>query len=205
MSRSSRIFEHGSQVPPTAAGKVARPVGLSHIVLALAALAVVAAGGCVPVQHPAARVEHHDDVGTPVGNRKVAEGGDLVMGLSNEPDKLDPTTSSSLYTRYVMATICEKLYDLDSGGEIVPQLATGLPTIAADGLTVTIGVRTGITFADGTPFDANAVRTSLDRHLNNPESQRASELGPITSITAPDRSHVVIRYEKPFAPITAAL
>ena len=205
MSRSSRIFEHGSQVPPTAAGKVARPVGLSHIVLALAALAVVAAGGCVPVQHPAARVEHHDDVGTPVGSRKVAEGGDLVMGLSNEPDKLDPTTSSSLYTRYVMATICEKLYDLDSGGEIVPQLATDLPTIAADGLTVTIGVRTGITFADGTPFDANAVRTSLDRHLNNPESQRASELGPITSITAPDRSHVVIRYKKPFAPITAAL
>lgn len=171
----------------------------------LAALAVVAAGACVPVQHPAASVEHHDDFGTPVGDRRVAEGGDLVMGLSNEPDRLDPTTSSSLYTRYVMATICEKLYDLDSGGEIVPQLATDLPTTSPDGLTVTIGVRTGITFADGTPFDAAAVRTSLDRHLNNPESQRASEMGPITSITAPDASHVVLRYKTPFAPITAAL
>jgi len=173
--------------------------------IVLPVLAAVLLGACVPVQHPAARVEHHDDFGTPVGNTKVAEGGDLVMGLSSEPDKLDPTTSSSLYTRYVMSTICEKLYDLDAGGEIVPQLATELPTIAPDGRTVTIPVRTGITFADGTPFDANAVRTSLDRHLNNPESQRASELGPITAITAPDASHVVIRYGKPFAPITAAL
>jgi peptide/nickel transport system substrate-binding protein len=173
--------------------------------IVLPVLAVVLLAACVPVQHPAARVEHHDDTGTPVGDRRVAEGGDLVMGLSAEPDKLDPTTSSSLYTRYVMSTICEKLYDLDSGGEIVPQLATELPTISEDGLTVTIPVRTGITFADGTPFDANAVRTSLDRHLNNPESQRASEMGPITSLAAPDKSHVVIRFERPFAPITAAL
>src|SRR5262245_23031723 len=104
--------------------------------IVLAAMAVIALGACVPVQHPAARVEHHDDFGTPVGNRTVAEGGDLVMGLSSEPDKLDPTTSSSLYTRYVMATICEKLYDLDVDGEVVPQLATALPTISADGLTV---------------------------------------------------------------------
>jgi peptide/nickel transport system substrate-binding protein len=173
--------------------------------IVIAGLAVVALAACVPVQHPAARVGHHDDFGTPVGNRKVARGGDLVMGLSAEPDKLDPTTSSSLYTRYVMATICEKLYDLDVDGEVVPQLATALPTVSADGLTVTIPVRTGIVFADGTPFDASAVRASLDRHLTNPESQRASEMGPITSITAPDSEHVVLRYKQPFAPITAAL
>ncbi|HEX6354947.1 ABC transporter substrate-binding protein [Actinophytocola sp.] len=172
--------------------------------VALPTLAAVLAA-CVPLQHPTARPEYHDDFGTPVGTRPVADGGDLVMGLSSEPDRLDPTTSSSLYTRYVMSSICEKLYDLDAGGEIIPQLATGLPTISADGLTVTIPVRTGITFADGTPFDANAVRVSLMRHLTLPESQRASEMGPIVSITATDASHVVIRYERPFAPITAAL
>jgi peptide/nickel transport system substrate-binding protein len=76
------------------------------------------------------------------------------MGLSAEPDRLDPTTSSSLYTRYVMSSICEKLYDLDAKGTIVPQLASGMPTISADGLTVGFGVRSGVRFADGTPFDA---------------------------------------------------
>jgi peptide/nickel transport system substrate-binding protein len=173
--------------------------------VALSTLAVAVVAACVPPQYPTARPEYHDDLGAPVGARPVAAGGDLVMGLSSEPDRLDPTTSSSLYTRYVMSSICEKLYDLDAGGEIIPQLATGLPTIAPDGLTVTIPVRTGITFADGTPFDANAVRVSLMRHLTLPESQRASEMGPIASITATDASHVVIRYERPFAPITAAL
>ncbi|MEU6644367.1 ABC transporter substrate-binding protein [Saccharomonospora sp. NPDC046836] len=174
-----------------------------RIALSIPAVGVLSA--CVAVQHPASKVEHHDDFGTPVGTQRVAEGGELVMGLSSEPDRLDPTTSSSLYTRYVMSTMCEKLYDLDASGEVVPQLATDLPTISPDGLTVTIPVRTGIVFADGTPFDATAVRTSLQRHATLAESQRASEMGPVETITASDAGHVVIRYEQPFAPITAAL
>jgi peptide/nickel transport system substrate-binding protein len=176
------------------------------IVLAVAAvLGAAALAACVPVQPLAAAVTHIDDFGTPVGDRAVREGGHLVMGLSSEPDKLDPTTSSSLYTRYVMSSICEKLYDLDASGGIVGQLATGMPTISPDGLTVTFGVRTGIRFADGTPFDAAAVRTSLERHLTFKGSGRRSEMGPISSIEAPDAGHVVLHYKQPFAPITAAL
>ncbi|MDQ0382121.1 ABC transporter substrate-binding protein [Amycolatopsis thermophila] len=169
------------------------------------AAVTVALTACVPVQHVASTAEHTDDYGTPVGAQAVQAGGELVMGLSSEPDRLDPTTSSSLYTRYVMSTICEKLYDLGPSGQIVPQLATGLPTTSPDGLTVTIPVRTGITFADGTPFDAAAVRTSLQRHLTLKGSQRTSEMGPVRSVEAPDASHVVMTFKKPFAPITAAL
>ncbi|HTF52741.1 MAG TPA: ABC transporter substrate-binding protein, partial [Pseudonocardia sp.] len=176
------------------------------IVLAVAVvLGSVPLAGCVPVQPLAAAVTHHDDLGTPVGDRPVIEGGHLVMGLSNEPDRLDPTMSTSLYTRYVMTSICEKLYDLDATGGIVPQLASGMPTISPDGLTVTFGVRTGIRFADGTPFDAAAVRTSLQRHLTLKGSARRSEMGPLTGIEAPDAEHVVLRFKQPFAPITAAL
>jgi peptide/nickel transport system substrate-binding protein len=160
---------------------------------------------CVPIQHAAGNVAHVDDFGGPVGTQRVQQGGELVMGLSAEPDRLDPTTSSSLYTRYVLSTICEKLYDINAGGDLVPQLATAMPTISPDGLTVTIPVRTGIVFADGTPFDAAAVRTSLQRHFSLKTSQRTSEMGPIKSIEAPDSSHVVIQYKTPFAPITAAL
>ncbi|TNC26971.1 ABC transporter substrate-binding protein [Amycolatopsis alkalitolerans] len=170
-----------------------------------ATLATVVLTACVPVQHPGARGEHRDDFGTPVGHQAVENGGELVMGLSNEPDRLDPTTSSSLYTRYVMSTICEKLYDIDSTSHLVPQLATALPTTSPDGLTVTIPVRTGIRFADGTPFGAQAVATSLQRHFTLKTSQRRSEMGPVKDIRATDASHVVITYKRPFAPITAAL
>ncbi|MCE7004333.1 ABC transporter substrate-binding protein [Kibdelosporangium philippinense] len=172
------------------------------LVIATAAATLAA---CVPIQAVTSSGERTDNFGVPIGAQRVREGGELVMGLSNEPDKLDPTTSSSLYTRYVMSTICEKLYDLDAKGQVVPQLATALPTISEDGRTVTFPVRTGITFADGTSFDANAVTTSLQRHLTLKTSQRASEMGPIESIAATSQDTVVIRYKRPFAPITAAL
>ncbi|MET0132114.1 MAG: ABC transporter substrate-binding protein [Kibdelosporangium sp.] len=173
--------------------------------LLAATAAAVTLAGCVPIQPVASGGAHTDDFGAPIGGQRVRPGGELVMGLSSEPDRLDPTTSSSLYTRYVMSTICEKLYDLDSSGQVVPQLATALPAISADGRTVTIAVRTGIEFADGTPFDATAVRTSLQRHLTMKTSQRASEMGPVESIEATAPNTVVLRYKRPFAPITAAL
>jgi peptide/nickel transport system substrate-binding protein len=177
---------------------VPRPVWIrTRVVLAAAALLVLP--GCYAVQHPEASVQRPDHPSDPLGARKVVEGGDLVMGLSAEPDKLDPTTSSSLYTRYVMNSICEKLYDIDATGKLVPQLASALPKVSADGLTVTIGVRDGITFADNTPLDADAVKTTLQRNLTKKDSTRKSELGPIAEIEAPSKDSVVIRYKTPFA------
>ena len=161
--------------------------------------------GCYAVQIPGPAPERPDQPSDPLGARAVREGGDLVMGLSAEPDKLDPTTSSSLYTRYVMNTICEKLYDIDAAGKVVPQLASALPTISDGGRTVTIPVRDGVQFADGTPLDADAVRTTFERNLSLKTSARKSELGPISSVEAKDARTVVVRYETPFAPLTAAL
>ncbi|AOS64208.1 ABC transporter substrate-binding protein [Actinoalloteichus hymeniacidonis] len=169
------------------------------------ALVTVAAGACSPVQPPPPVGDRQDVTGTPIGDTPVQEGGDLVMGLSSEPDELDPTTSTSLYTRYVMSSVCEKLYDIDAEGELVPQLATELPTTSDDGLSVTIPLRNGVSFADGAEFDAEAVRTTLLRHLEKEDSSRRTELGPIESIEVLDPEHVVLHYSEPFAPITAAL
>jgi peptide/nickel transport system substrate-binding protein len=162
-------------------------------------------GACYPVQPRAQTPERQDATAVPAGDGPVRDGGDLVMGLSADPDQLDPTTSSSLYTRYVMSSICEKLYDIDEEGRLVPQLASALPDLADGGRTVRIPLRDGIEFADGTPFDAEAVRTSLERHLTKEDSARAAEMGPITDITAVDDRTVELAYDSPFAPITASL
>ncbi|WP_254206948.1 ABC transporter substrate-binding protein [Nocardia alni] len=171
----------------------------------LLGLIVCAVASCAQTSPVTAPAVHIDDYGTPVGTQPVRAGGVLVMGLSNDPDRLDPTTSSSLYTRYVMSTICEKLYDNDSSGNLVPQLASDQPQFSPDGLTVTIPLRTGVTFADGTPFTAASVVTSLERHLTMTGSQRTGEMGPITSIDTDGPNQVVIQFSTPFAPITAAL
>lgn len=173
--------------------------------LVSAAALTVGMTACLPIQPVDSGPPHTDVLSVPIGEQTIIEGGDLVMALSAEPDRLDPTTSSSLYTRYVMQTMCQKLYDIDGEGELVPQLATALPSVSEDGLTVTIPVRQDATFADGTPFDANAVKVTLERGLTMKGSGRKSELGPIDSVEALDASRVQITYQRPFAPLTAAL
>jgi peptide/nickel transport system substrate-binding protein len=148
---------------------------------------------------------NEDVFGEPASPDQVKQGGTLVMALSAEPDQLDPTLSRSLYSRYIFSAMCEKLYDVDESAKVVPQLATALPTISQDGKTVTIPVRSGAKFADGSPFNAQAVKATFDRNLTLKGSGRKSELGPITNVEAKDDTTVVVTLSKPFAPLTAAL
>jgi peptide/nickel transport system substrate-binding protein len=146
-----------------------------------------------------------DSFGTPADPAAVKNGGKLVIALSAEPDALDPTLSRSLYSRYVFQAMCQKLYDVDEKAQVVPQLATALPTTSSDGRTVTIPLRSDARFADGTQLDSAAVKATLQRHLTNSRSARKSELGPIEAVDTPDAHTVVVRLKQPFAPLLGAL
>ncbi|RLP95324.1 ABC transporter substrate-binding protein [Micromonospora sp. BL4] len=146
-----------------------------------------------------------DSFGTPADPAAVKQGGKLVIALSAEPDALDPTLSRSLYSRYVFQAMCQKLYDVNEQAQVVPQLATALPTTSSDGKTVTIPLRQGVRFADGTPFDSAAVKATVQRHLTHARSARKSELGPIDGVDTPDAQTVVLRLKQPFAPLLGAL
>jgi peptide/nickel transport system substrate-binding protein len=100
--------------------------------------------------------------------------------------------------------MCEKLYDIDSHLNIVPQLAASMPKFSTNKKTVTIKLRTGLKFNDGTTLDGAAVKQSLERHKTLPRSARASELAPVTSIDAQGNS-VVLHLTNRYAPITAQL
>ena len=115
-------------------------------------------------------------------NRAAKNGGTLTVALSDEPDALDPTTARTLVGRSVFTSICEKLYDVDQKLQVVPQLAASLPQFSSDGLTVTIKLRSGVKFADGTTMDATAVKASLDRDMTLDGSARASELSSVDSV-----------------------
>lgn len=192
----------GGALPPALDAAQRLFVSRRSALLAMGGIALV---GCVPIQNTTELPEHDAKVTTPLDGKTIIEGGTLVMALSSEPDRLDPSFSTSLYTRYVMETMCEKLYDIAPDGSIVPQLAADMPQVSEDGLTVDIPVRTGITFGDGTPFDAEAVRITLDRNVNNEKSARRSEMGPVVSIEAVTPELVRIVFETPFAPLTASL
>jgi peptide/nickel transport system substrate-binding protein len=132
------------------------------------------------------------------------QGGTLVVGLANgEPDALDPTLARTLSGREVFLTFCEKLYDLNSKAQIVPQLASALPALSKDKLTVTIPLRKGIKFNDGTPFNADAVVKTLQRDQTLKGSARASEISPISDVAAAGAYKVVIHLKAPYSPLTA--
>lgn len=137
--------------------------------------------------------------------RPVRDGGTLTVALNADPDKLDPSLAQTLVGRTVFAGMCEKLYDIDQHGTIVPQLATALPTVSADGRTVTIQVRRDAKFSDGTALDARAVVTSLLRHRDLPESARATELAPLRGVEATGPYTVRLTLKQPYVPLTGVL
>src|SRR5882724_5135470 len=128
----------------------------------------------------------------------------LRIGLGDDPDGLDPTTSRFYTTRIVFAALCDKLFDIDEKSGIVPQLALGSET-SADGKTVTIKLRPGVKFHDGEPFDSAAAKYSLERHMNMKGSFRKPELAAVDSVEVADPLTVKLNLKQPFSPLLAQL
>jgi peptide/nickel transport system substrate-binding protein len=117
---------------------------------ATAALAVVLAG-CSSSGSDAAA-----DAGQPVS------GGSLTWGIETEPITFNPHQYAQAKARLLVWNSFEGLLTHDGDGKLVPWLATGYDT-APDGLSYTFKLRTGVTFTDGTPFDAAAVKANIDQ------------------------------------------
>jgi peptide/nickel transport system substrate-binding protein len=128
----------------------------------------------------------------------------LRIGLQADPSTLDPAQSAAFVDRVVMAAVCDKLIELDAKLAYVPQLATEW-SWAPDGLSLTMKLRAGVTFHDGEPFDAEAVRFNIERDKTAPYSRRKSELGPVKSVTVIDPATVRFDLSEPYAPLLAQL
>ena len=128
----------------------------------------------------------------------------LRIGILADPATLDPAQSSSVTDRVVFAGFCDKLIDLDDKLHYVPQLATAW-TWGADGLSLTLKLREGVVFQDGTPFDAEAVRFNFERDQTAPYSRRKTELKPVRAVTVVDSHTVRLDLSEPYVPLLAQL
>ncbi|WP_315801389.1 ABC transporter substrate-binding protein [Bradyrhizobium sp. SZCCHNS3002] len=128
----------------------------------------------------------------------------LRIGLAEDPDVLDPTMARTYVGRIVFAATCDKLFDIDEKLNIVPQLALSQQT-SADGKEVTIKLRPGVKFHDGEPFDAEAAKFSLDRHLTFPGSFRKPELASLDHVDVVDPLTIKLVLKAPFSPLIAQL
>jgi peptide/nickel transport system substrate-binding protein len=95
--------------------------------------------------------------------RSQSQGGTLTYGLSGDVDgTLDPGVTHFDTTIRVTLNICEPLVWMPTATEFWPGLAESWE-VSEDGLAYTFHLKQGVTFHDGTPFNAEAVQFSFDR------------------------------------------
>lgn len=128
----------------------------------------------------------------------------MTVGLDSEPPTLDPAANSlSLANGSVYAAIYETLFRV-TPEEPAPQpfLAESI-TEADDRLSWTLTVRPGITFHDGTPFDAEAVKFNLERQKASPYN--GAGLIPLTSIDVIDATTARLNLSGPWTALPNVL
>ncbi len=123
---------------------------------------------------------------------------DVKIGLVLEPPSLDPTAEAAAAVDEVLySNVFEGLTKFAADGSIVPGLAESW-TISDDGLTYTFKLHDGVTFHDGSAFDAEDVKFSLDR-INAEGSLNAQKalFASIESVTVVDPLTVELKLKQP--------
>ena len=128
----------------------------------------------------------------------------LRIGLQEDPDILDPHKARTFVGRIVFKGLCDKLLDIDPELKITPRLATEW-SFSADGLTLTMKLRSDATFHDGEPFNAEAAKANLERARTLPDSLRRSELASVDSIEVVDSNTIALKLKRPDATLLAQL
>lgn len=123
---------------------------------------------------------------------------DITIGMQLEPPNLDPTAgAAAAIDEVVYANVFEGLTRFASDGSVVPALAKSWE-ISDDGLTYTFKMQSGVSFHDGSTFNAEDVKFSLDRSRAESSTNAQKQLfDSIDSIEVPDLDTVVMTLSAP--------
>lgn len=130
----------------------------------------------------------------------------LRFGISNNVDTLDPNVTTFSSVGVIMTHVFDPLVWQDPLGTFHPGLAESWE-INDDATEYTFTLKEGVTFHDGTPFNAEAVKFTFDR-IADPEtaSQLAiSLLGPYAGTEVVDEYTVRVTFDAPYAPFLNSL
>jgi peptide/nickel transport system substrate-binding protein len=158
----------------------------------IALIAALLAAGPVAAQTPA-----------PAAPDRAAK---LVIGWGEPLDTLNPATTGNRDVGPIDANIFDTLVWLTPDLKPTPDLATSW-TVSPDGKTYSFTLRPGVTFHDGTPFDAAAVVANF-AYITDKDTQAKitlSLLGPCASAKATGPLTVEISCTAPYAPLLAQL
>jgi ABC-type transport system substrate-binding protein len=133
-----------------------------------------------------------------------ATSADFRFAIDGEPTYFSPS-SNDAPTSWVNRFIYTGLYRVNNKGDVVPDLATAMPEISANGMTFTIKMRTDARWHDGSPVTSADARFTFDLAMSptcsfNPTT--CSTWGDnVGSVEAPSPDTLVITMKNKYAPI----
>lgn len=160
--------------------------------LGIAAIVSLAVSGC---SSPA----------TPAPAESAKAGGSLVVGVTSDPDTLFPWKATQFQAVNVLQNVYGTLTEFDADLNVVPGLAESWEA-SEDGLTVTLKLREGVTFADGSTFGSEDVVSSLTKIKDEATAAVSrSALASVATIEASDENTVVLTLSAADAALPASL
>jgi peptide/nickel transport system substrate-binding protein len=154
---------------------------------------LVLAAACGPANNPRA---------VPT-DAKPVRGGTVTFVLDDDVVDLDPMRSRNVSDRAVQYQIYDSLLRTDASGRIIPWLAQSW-TLSEGDTVVTFKLRQGLTYHDGTPFNAESAKWNIDRY-RGASSARAGELAPIAAVELVDASTIRFKLRSPSPSLLASL
>lgn len=190
---------------------------LLALLAALALLATACSGGGESVEgegldEAEAPAEDGTDAEDPDGAEDPVDGdggedapaGTFVAAIGQQPDQLDPHVTSAYASFQVLENVYDTLVVPNADTlEMEPSLATGWE-VSDDDLTWTFTLEEGVTFHDGSEFDAADVVYSYNRIIDE-ELSNAFRFATVAAVEAPDPQTVVITVSEPTPNLLANL
>lgn len=129
----------------------------------------------------------------------------VVLGASVPARNFDPHTSASIVGDYThISMVYDRLIEALPGPELGPMVAKSWE-FGKDGKVLVLQLDLKATFQDGSPIDADAVKASLDRAINFPESTVAAYLEMVDTIDVVDPQTVRINTNRPAGDLPSTL
>jgi peptide/nickel transport system substrate-binding protein len=125
---------------------------------------------------------------------------ELRVAIPWTPENLDPTMNLSSIRAQVGVSLFDSLVGRDAEKRIVPELAEAWKLL--DDHTWQFRLRRGVTFHNGEPFNAEAVRFTLQRVLDpNQKSPNRANIAEIARVEVVDDLTVKLVTRQPYAPL----
>ncbi|MCZ2816349.1 ABC transporter substrate-binding protein [Modestobacter sp. VKM Ac-2984] len=121
--------------------------------------------------------------------------GDISLAVQAAPNSLDPAQLNDGQQRYIWGSVYDTLLYPGEDGALQPNAAESWE-YSEDARTLTLDLRDGMTFSDGDPVTAEAVKTTLERTRTTVGPQQGN-LAAVESIDTPDEDTVVLNLSSP--------